>query len=156
MMSSISVTSCFPPFYGINPLSLFLEIFIILVHDLFLKRVALADMIVVLDNSYFHIFSWYACSLQCGTNIGIINHVTTRVLDLYTLYYIHNEIHKQPPKNNRQAQILQHINWRIAVGSQCAFALVRVLTLVQREARVSSLKRDREKEAETEKKVVTG
>ena len=31
MMSSISVTSCFPPFYGINPLPLFLEIFIILV-----------------------------------------------------------------------------------------------------------------------------
>ena len=30
MMSSISVTSCFPPFYGINPLPLFLEIFIIL------------------------------------------------------------------------------------------------------------------------------
>ena len=25
--------------------------------------VALADMIVVLDNSYFDIFSWYACSL---------------------------------------------------------------------------------------------
>ena len=28
MMSSISVTSCFPPFYGINPLPLFLEIYI--------------------------------------------------------------------------------------------------------------------------------
>ena len=54
MMSSISVTSCFLPFYGINPLPLFLEIFIILVCDLFLKMVALADMIVVLDNSYFH------------------------------------------------------------------------------------------------------
>ena len=47
--------------------------------------VALADMIVVLDNSYFHIFSWYACSLQCATNI--VNHVTPRVLDLCTLYY---------------------------------------------------------------------
>ena len=32
MMSSNSVTSCFPPFYGINPLPLFLEIFIILVY----------------------------------------------------------------------------------------------------------------------------
>ena len=83
MMSSISVTSCFPPFYGINPLPLFLEIFIILVRDLFLKMVALADMIVVLDNSYFQIFSWYACSLQCATNI--VNHVTPRVLDLCTL-----------------------------------------------------------------------
>ena len=90
----------FPPFYGINPLPLFLEIFIILVHDLFLKMVALADMIVVLDNSYFHIFSWYACSLQCATNTSIVNHVTPRVLDLCTLYYIHNEIHKRPPKNN--------------------------------------------------------
>ena len=85
MMSSISVTSCFPPFYGINPLPLFLEIFIILVRDLFLKMVALADMIVVLDNSYFHIFSWYPCSLQCATNTGIVNHVTPRVLDLCTL-----------------------------------------------------------------------
>ena len=36
------------------------------------------------------------------------------------------------------------------------FALVRVLTLVQGEATVPRLKRDREKEAETEKKVVTG
>ena len=35
MMSSISVTSCFPPFYGINPLPLFLEIFIILVYSCF-------------------------------------------------------------------------------------------------------------------------
>ena len=156
MMSSISVTSCFPLFYGINPLPLFLENSIILVRDLFLKMVALADMIVVLDNSYFHIFSCYACSLQCATNTGIVNHVTPRVLDLCTLYYIHNEIHKQPPKNNRQAQILQHINWRIAAGSQCVFALVRVLTLVEGEARVPRLKRDREKEAETEKKVVTG
>ena len=156
MMSSISVTSCFPPFYGINPLPLFLEIFIILVRDLFLKMVALDDMIVVLDNSYFHIFSWYACSLQCATNTNIVNHVTPRVLDLCTLYYIHNEIHKQPPKNNRQAQILQYMNWRIAVGSQCVFTLVRVLTLVRGEARVPRLKKDREKEAETEKKVVTG
>ena len=122
----------------------------------FLKMVALADMIVVLDNSYFHIFSWYVCSLQCATNTGIVNHVTPRVLDLCTLYYTHNEIYKQPPKNNRQAQILQHMNWRIAVGSQCVFALVRVLTLVRGEARVPRLKRDREKEAETEKKVVTG
>ena len=155
MYDVINLTSCFPPFYGINPLPLFLEIFIILVRDLFLKMVALADMIVVLDNSYFHIFSWYACSLQCATNTGIVNHVTPRVLDLCTLYYIHNEIHKQPPKNNRQAQILQHMNWRIAVGSQCVFALVRVLTLVRGEARVPRLKRDREKEAETEEKVVT-
>ena len=30
MMSSICMTSCFPPFYGINPLPLFLEIFIYL------------------------------------------------------------------------------------------------------------------------------
>ena len=52
--------------------------------------------------------------------------------------------------------MLQHMNWRIAVGSQCVFALVRVLTLVWGEARVPRLKRDREKEAETEKKVVTG
>ena len=59
--------------------------------------------------------------------------------------HVHNEIHKQPPKNNRQAQILQHMNWRIAVGSQCVFALVRVLTLVRGEARVPKLKRDREK-----------
>ena len=47
--------------------------------------------------------------------------------------------------------MLQHMNWRIAAGSQCVVALVRVLTLVQGEARVP-----REKEAETEKKVVTG
>ena len=80
--------------------------------------VALADMIVVLNNFYFHIFSWYACSLQCATNTSIVNHVTPRVLDLRTLYYIHNEIHKQPPKNNRQAQILQHMDWRIAVGTR--------------------------------------
>ena len=65
MMSSISVTSCFPPFYGINPLPLFLEIYIILVRDLFLKMVALADMIVVLDNSYFHIFSWQGVWIPC-------------------------------------------------------------------------------------------
>ena len=52
--------------------------------------------------------------------------------------------------------MLQHMNWRIAVGSQCVLALVRVLTLVQGEARIPRLKRDREKEAETEKKVVTG
>ena len=36
------------------------------------------------------------------------------------------------------------------------FALVRVLTSVRGEARVPRLKRDIEKEAETEKKVVTG
>ena len=48
MYDVINLTSCFPPFYGINPLPLFLEIFIILVRDLFLKMVALADMIVVL------------------------------------------------------------------------------------------------------------
>ena len=54
MMSSISVTSCFPPFYGINPLPLFLEIFIILVRDLFLKMVALADMIVVRQFLFSH------------------------------------------------------------------------------------------------------
>ena len=36
------------------------------------------------------------------------------------------------------------------------FALVRVLTLVRGEARVPRLKRDRGKEAETERKVVTG
>ena len=36
------------------------------------------------------------------------------------------------------------------------FTLVSVLTLVRGEARVPRLKRDREKEAETEKKVVTG
>ena len=115
--------------------------------------VALAHMLL-LDNSYFHIFSWYACSLQCATNF--VNLVIPRVLDLCTLYYIHNDIHKQLPKNNRQAQILQHINWRIAVGSQCVFALFRVLTLVRGEAKVPRLKRDREKEAETETKVATG
>ena len=70
----------------------FLEIFIILVCDLFLKMVALGDMIVVLDNSYFHIFSWYACSLQCATNIGIVNHVTPRVLDLCTLAVLYMHI----------------------------------------------------------------
>ena len=50
--------------------------------------------------------------------------------------------------------MLQHMNWRIAVGSQCVVALVRVLSLVPGEAREPRLKRDREKE--TEKKVVTG
>ena len=41
----------------------------------FLKiMVALADMIAVLDNSYFHIFLIvYACSLQGATNI--VNHM---------------------------------------------------------------------------------
>ena len=67
----------FPPFlWHQSSSSFFLEIFIILVRDLFFKMVALGDMIVVLDNSYFHIFSWYACSLQCATNTGIVNHVT--------------------------------------------------------------------------------
>ena len=109
--------------------------------------VVLADMIVVVDNSYFRIFSWYACSLQCATNIVI--HVTPR-----ELYYAPCTIRKQLPKNNQQAQMLQHMNWSIAVGSQCVVALVRVLTLVLGEAREPRLKRDKEKE--TEKKVVTG
>ena len=43
--------------------------------------VALADMIVVLDNYYFLMV--YACSLQGATNI--VNHVTPRVL--CTPYY---------------------------------------------------------------------
>ena len=31
---------------------------------------------------------------------------------------------KQQPKNNRLAQMLQHMNWRIAAGSQCVVSLV--------------------------------
>ena len=81
--------------------------------------------------------------------LQIVIHVTPRV-------YAPCTIHKQLPKNNRLAQTLQHMNWRIAVGSQCVVALVRVLTLVQGEAREPRLKIDREKEAETEEKVVTG
>ena len=53
--------------------------------------VALADMIAVLDNSYFHFFSWYACSLQGATNIVI--HVTPSLE-----YYAPCTIHKQLPK----------------------------------------------------------
>ena len=74
--------------------------------------VAIADMIVVLDNSYFHIFSWYACSLQCATITGIVNHVTPRVLDLCTLYYtcITRYISNHPKIINRlRYQVLQHI-----------------------------------------------
>ena len=49
--------------------------------------------------------------------------------------------------------MLQHMNWRIAAGSQCAVALVRVLTLVPGEARVPRMKRKREKEAKTVRKL---
>ena len=71
--------------------------------------------------------------------LQIVIHVTPRV-------YAPCTIHKQPPKNNRQAQTLQHMNWRIAVGSQCVFALVRVLTLVQGEAREPMQAENRQRE----------
>ena len=47
----------------------------------------LADMIAVLENSYFYIFSQYACSLHGATNI--VNHVIPRVSSTLgdTLYY---------------------------------------------------------------------
>ena len=47
------------------------------------------------------------------------------------------------------------MNWRMAAGSQCLVALVKVLTLVWGDVREPRLKIDREKEAETEEKVVT-
>ena len=58
MHDDVNLIPCFTPFYGINPLHLFFFNFYILVRDLLFKiMVALADMIVMLDDSYFHIFS---------------------------------------------------------------------------------------------------
>ena len=68
---------------------------------------------------YFHIFSWYM-------------HAVYKMLQICELCQWHQEYcasctrHKQPPKNIRLAQMLQHMNWRIAAGSQCVVALVRV------------------------------
>ena len=114
MYDVINLTSCFPPFYGINPLPLFLEIFIYLFVTFFIM-VALADMIVVLDNSYFHIFSWYICMQLQGATNNVFNHVQCQ----HQEYYAPCTIHKQSPKNNRLVQMLQHMNWRIAAGNQC-------------------------------------